>query len=59
MSFTTLITPAAKFEYLVNGDQARITMWALKGSRAFSQSTSCSAERARAHFEEHKATALF
>lgn len=64
MSFTTLITPTAKYEYIVNGEQARITMWVLKGSKAkgargYSQSTSCSAERARAHFEEHKDLALF
>lgn len=58
MSFTTLITPAGKLEYLVNGDQARITLWALKGSRAFSQSTQCSADQARRHFDQHRATAF-
>jgi len=64
MSFTTLITPSAKYEYLVNGDQARITMWVLKGnkaksSRGFSQSTQCSADQARRHYEQRLTTALF
>jgi hypothetical protein len=59
MSFTTLITPAGKYEYIVNGDQARITFWALKGCKGFSQSTSCSTEHAKLHWNRHQKTALF
>ena len=63
MFSTTLITPTAKYEYLVNGDQARITMWVLKGSKAkgargYSQSTQCSAVKAGQHYEALQEIAL-
>jgi hypothetical protein len=60
MSFTTLITPSGKYEYIANGDQTRITFWALRGNkREWSRSTSVPTELARRDYESRKQRAIF
>ena len=55
---TSLVTPDGLVTYRIGSNQVVITLWALKGSRQFSQSTCCSREQARRHYKRTKARAL-